>query len=297
MNPTSPTTYSPQELNDAFNALPGELQDFIMADYNREIVERIAHDYHILDIRTFKEQVFALLVGLLSPSDFADNLQSVLHVSLESADDVLIEVDEELLETAIDIAENADESNEETGESSTATASSPTTPAPVRIPTQTPTSTTAPVAPSTFTRPDNLFLKQQQTKAAPATPQNKLIEEIEHPEPNQITKQVEREQSQQQKIQPTQPALQASEIHRELEVLNEDPFPMVVKPDVQKMAPAFQNQTQNQNSQPQVAQQKQATPPANLPTGQASAPRPAPGRDPYSQRKNYDSRDPYRETL
>ncbi len=108
--------YTQTQLNDAFQKLPGTLQDFIMSDEVAESVDAIAGKYGIDDsiFDAFSQNIFALLVGVSSITEFTQNLTSLYKVSPEDANSVVLDVGNVILAPAHTLLEGEAKKTEPT---------------------------------------------------------------------------------------------------------------------------------------------------------------------------------------
>ncbi len=91
-----------QELNNGFEKLTIELQDFIMSEVVQESVQLIAEEYGIEDdtLDTFSKNIFSLLIGEGSIGEFLSDLEHSLGFSEDDAQKIVLEVSELILEPA-----------------------------------------------------------------------------------------------------------------------------------------------------------------------------------------------------
>lgn len=106
-------TYTDQQINDEFNNLPEEVQDFIMDDYRRELIEKIAENYAIADRARFRKEVFMFQIGLVSVEEFTTHLKVDFGKSEEDADDILIDFNDAVLDDLNDVMRYSDEMDPE----------------------------------------------------------------------------------------------------------------------------------------------------------------------------------------
>src|SRR6266446_389820 len=89
-----------QELDEAFNGLPEEVQDFIMSEEIADSTHIIAEGYEITGEKydAFAMDIFTLLVGLGSTDKFKEDLKGKMGIEEDMLNNVLVEVSGLILE-------------------------------------------------------------------------------------------------------------------------------------------------------------------------------------------------------
>src|SRR4051794_33122180 len=95
--------YTLEQLDTLFYLMPEDYQDFIMDIDNRLAVEKIVADFGLNNERRFKKEVFALLIGAETPSEFAQSLRYSFNKDESETEDILVNLDDAILEDANDI--------------------------------------------------------------------------------------------------------------------------------------------------------------------------------------------------
>lgn len=94
-------SYTTEQLNNVFSNLPPKYQGFIMDQNNRLAVEKIITNHKITSESRFKEELFAVLVGLETLDEFTTHIYSMLAVpNDEEVNDILVELSTAVLDSA-----------------------------------------------------------------------------------------------------------------------------------------------------------------------------------------------------
>lgn len=94
----SPDTFTPEEVERRFQALPQDVQQAIYSANTNSALLAIGqkHQLHIDQLSTLEAQILFFVVGLIEPADFAKKLENRLGVNEETAKKISQDVDSEI---------------------------------------------------------------------------------------------------------------------------------------------------------------------------------------------------------